>query len=85
MAKYTYPAVFFKGDNGTYTVDFPDFKACYTSGDTQEEAETNAVSVLETTLTNMQKEGAEIPAPSLATNIFCGEDDIVKMISCDVK
>ena len=36
MAKYIYPAVFTKEEDGGYSVVFPDLESCYTCGDTLE-------------------------------------------------
>ena len=33
MAKYVYPAIFTKEDEGGYSIIFPDLEGCYTQGD----------------------------------------------------
>lgn len=38
MAKYVYPAIFETGENGGYSVFFPDLEGCYTCGDDLKDA-----------------------------------------------
>ena len=60
MAKYLYPAVFTKEASG-YSVNFPDLKNCFTSGETLEEAQNMASDVLCLTLYDLKQDGAALP------------------------
>lgn len=46
-------------DDGSYSLDCPYFKACYSSGDTLEEAIENLKDVIQMCLTEIEIEGAE--------------------------
>ena len=46
MAKYLFPAIFKKEDNGQYSVNFPDIPQCYTCGDNLQDAFDAAQDVL---------------------------------------
>ncbi|MBP3804381.1 MAG: type II toxin-antitoxin system HicB family antitoxin, partial [Oribacterium sp.] len=50
MARYVYPAIFTKEENGLYSVDFPDIKGCVTCGDDLADALYMAQDVLAFTL-----------------------------------
>lgn len=82
MAKYLYPAVFTKEGAG-FSVDFPDLKNCFTSGETLEEAVDMAGDVLCLTLYGLEEEGAAIPTASAVNDVPHGEDEFVSLISCD--
>lgn len=82
MAKYFYPAVFTKEENG-YSVNFPDLKNCFTSGETLEEAMAMAKDVLCLTLYDLEQENAEIPAASTVDSITHGENEFVSLVGCD--
>ena len=56
MAKYVYPAVFIKEENG-YSVIFKDLEGCYTCGETLEEALYMAEDALAFTLYGYEKNG----------------------------
>lgn len=82
MAKYLYPAVFTKEGAG-FSVDFPDLKNCFTSGETLEEAVDMAGDVLCLTLYGLEEEGAAIPTASAVNDVPHGENEFVSLISCD--
>ena len=82
MAKYFYPAIFTKEEQG-YSVNFPDFESCYTSGTDLEEALEMAKDVLCLTLYGMEEDGEEIPAPSSVKSIGVNENQFVSLITCD--
>lgn len=46
-------------DDGSYALDCPFFKACYSSGDTLDEAIENLKDVIQMCLTEIEIEGAE--------------------------
>lgn len=68
MRKITYPAVFEPSGKG-YSVYFPDLPGCISYGDTYEEAQKQAADALGLHLYGMEKDGDEIPAPSVNPQI----------------
>lgn len=82
MAKYSYPAVFEKEDNGGYSVFFPDLEGCYTCGDDLTDSIYMAEDVLAFTLYDYEKEDKEIPAPSDPASVKA-EKGFVNFIACD--
>ncbi len=83
MAKYVYPAVFMKEDDGKYSVVFKDLEGCYTCGDDLEDALYMAEDVLSFTLYDYEKEGKSIPDPS--NNIKVKNGEFVNYIRCDTE
>jgi predicted RNase H-like HicB family nuclease len=63
-----YPACFFKEENG-YSVIFPDLNGLATCGETIDEAMAMAVDCLAGYLYTCEKDGDNIPAPSMITDI----------------
>lgn len=82
MSKYFYPAIFVKEDAG-YSVNFPDLRNCFTSGETLEEAIGMASDVLCLTLCELEQECAAIPAASAVSTVPHGENASVLLIGCD--
>ena len=80
--KYAYPAVFTKEDAG-YSVNFPDFESCYTSGETIEESLEMAADVLCLTLYRMEEKGESAPKPSSVASVSVGAQEFVSLILCD--
>ena len=85
MAKYVYPAIFSKEDDGKYSVLFPDIENCYTGGDDMADALEMAEDVLCLTLYDMEKDGKTIPAPSDCKAVETNDDSIVTLIRCDTE
>lgn len=83
MAKYLFPAVFKKEDNGQYSVNFPDVPQCYTCGDDLQDAFDAAQDVLCMRLYDMEEARASIPSPSPVQAIAHGADDTVSLVGCD--
>jgi len=83
MAKYTYPAIFTLEDDGLYSVDFPDIKGCYTSGENLADAIYMAQDVLAYALYDIEREGGTIPVPSNPIELMHGENEFVNYIACD--
>ncbi len=83
MAKYVYPAVFTREENGLYSVVFPDLESCYTCGNNLEDAIAMAEDVLAFTLFDYEKENKKIPSPSLSSEISINKDEFVNFIRCD--
>ncbi len=83
MAKYIYPAVFTKEEDGGYSVVFPDLESCYTCGDTLEQAMDMAEDCLALVLYGYETDQKEIPAASSIDSISTGSDEFVSLIKCD--
>ncbi len=82
MAKYVYPAIFTPEESG-YSVMFPDFASCYTSGVNLSEAIAMANDVLCLTLYDLEESGQEIPVSSSIKEIAVDSTSFVSLISCD--
>jgi predicted RNase H-like HicB family nuclease len=83
MAKYVYPAIFSKDEDGLIFVDFPDVKSCYTQGNDMADALEMAEDVLCLTLYHLEKDGKEIPEPSAPGAFTLKENDVVSLVHCD--
>ena len=64
MKSYSYPANIKKSRDGTYDVQFVDFKEAFTYGDTLDEARDNASEVLSGVLESLIAHNQPIPAPT---------------------
>jgi predicted RNase H-like HicB family nuclease len=80
MAKYVYPAIFSKEDDGKYSVLFPDIENCYTGGDDMADALEMAEDVLCLTLYGMEKDGDPLP-PHTGNIPKLASGDIVAAVS----
>jgi predicted RNase H-like HicB family nuclease len=85
MAKYTYPAVFEKEEDGGYSIYFPDVEGCYTQAEGVAEGIENAGDALCLMLYELEKQGKPLPEPSNPKEIDSHEDDIVTLIACDTQ
>ncbi len=83
MAKYVFPAIFTKEDDGQYSIDFPDIPCCSTCGTDLNHALFMAEDVLAFTLSNMEKRNEEIKKPSATENIKLDKNEFVNLIHCD--
>lgn len=83
MAKYSYPAVFTMEENGLYSVDFPDIKGCYTSGESLADAIYMAQDVLAYSLYDIERAGDIMPIPSDPTTIAHEANEFVNYVACD--
>ena len=83
MAKYVYPAIFEPNELGGYCVRFPDIQGGYTEGKDITDAMEMAQDVLCLMLYNCEKEGREIPPPSLITSLEVYEGAFATLIGCD--
>jgi predicted RNase H-like HicB family nuclease len=83
MSKHVYPAIFTEEESGGYSVFFPDFESCYTSGDNMADALNMAEDVLCLSLYDMEKDGKEIPAPSSSKAIKADSKSVVSLVGCD--
>jgi predicted RNase H-like HicB family nuclease len=79
MAKYAYPAIFTREDDGKYSVVFPDIENCFTGGNDMEDALDMAEDALCLMLYGMEEGGKAIPDASVqsdgAVSIVCDTDD----------
>ncbi len=83
MASYIYPAIFAKEENGIYSINFPDFEACFTQGDDIQDGLTMANDVLNLTLYSMEENGQEIPISTDPSSIIVEDNEFVTLVSCD--
>lgn len=83
MAKYAYPTVFTKEENGQYSVVFKDLEGCYTCGDNMEQAIEMAEDALALVLYGYEIEGKEIPNPSSRDTIEIQPGEFINDIRCD--
>ena len=81
MAKYVYPAIFTKEENGCYSIVFPDLEGCYTTGDSLVDGIYMAEDVLAFTLYGLEKRHMEIPKPSEIRDV--DDNSFVNLIACD--
>ena len=85
MAKYVYPAIFTKEEDGKYSVSFPDIMNCYTGGDDMADALEMAEDVLCLMLYDMEKDGKAAPPPSDSKAVKVDNDSIVSLVRCDTE
>lgn len=83
MAKYAYPAVFTKEENGQYSVVFKDLEGCYICGDNMEQAIEMAEDALAMVLYGYEIERKEIPNPSSRDTIEIQPGEFINDIRCD--
>lgn len=83
MAKYVFPAVFSKEDNGAYSVNFPDVKNCFTGGEDLARSIEAAEDVLGTMLTFYEDEHRDIPDPSPLASLETADNEFANYIACD--
>ena len=85
MAKYVYPAVFSREEEGQYSVFFPDLDGCYTCGDNLQDAIMMAEDVLAFYLYDEEKKGNTIPEPTPINQVELNENEFVNYIACDTR
>jgi predicted RNase H-like HicB family nuclease len=76
---YTYPALFYCGEEGI-TATFPDLDGAITQGETTEEAIKMAKECLALHLFGMERDGDYIPVPSVIEKIKFDEKEIPVLI-----
>lgn len=81
---YIYPAIFEKEKEG-YSVTFPDFETCYTSGENLAEAIEMAKDVLCLTLYKMEVDKVTIPIPTDIKLIVTKDNSFASLIDCDTE
>ena len=65
MLNLTYLAVLEPGEDGSYSVSFPDLPGCFSYGDNLAEAQRMAEEAASLHVYGMERDGDEIPTPSL--------------------
>jgi len=85
MAKYTYPAIFEKEQEGGYSIYFPDIEGCYTQSEDITEGMENASDALCLMLFELEKQDKPIPPATSMKAIQVTGDDIVTLIACDTQ
>ena len=65
MLNLTYLAVLEPGEDGSYSVSFPDLPGCFSYGDNLAEAQRMAEEAASLHVYGMERDGDKIPAPSL--------------------
>ena len=83
MAKYVYPAIFTKEENGLYSVEFPDINGCVTCGDDLADALYMAQDVLAFTLYDYERDKKKVPVPSDPDSIEVPSGSFVNCVLCD--
>jgi antitoxin HicB len=76
--KIEYPAIFDPAAEGGYTITFPDFPEAISEGDSFEEANYNAIELLDLTLKSRMEDNEIIPLPHTETGAN------IQMIAPDV-
>ena len=83
MAKYTFPAILSREDDGSYSVSFPDIVGCYTCGDDMADALMMAEDALALMLYDMESKHEIIPSPSDPSSFKAKAGQYVTFIACD--
>ncbi len=83
MAKYAYPAIFHREEEGGFYIEFPDFDACFTQGEDVPDGLEMAEDVLCLTLYDMEQNGEKPPTASDQKDIKVDEKSFVTLVGCD--
>lgn len=81
---YVYPAIFTYAEDGI-SVEYPDLPGCYTCGADDEEAVQMATEALQLHLFGMERDGDEIPAPTPAKQIPITSEQVIVLISANMR
>ena len=65
MLNLTYLAILEPGEDGSYSISFPDLPGCFSHGDNLMEAQRMAEEAASLHIYGMERDGDEIPTPSL--------------------
>jgi predicted RNase H-like HicB family nuclease len=85
MAKYVYPAIFTRENDGGYSVLFPDIEGCFTGGDDMADAIEMAEDALCLMLYDMEQDGKAIPPASDCKTVKLENNEIVSLVRCDTE
>ena len=64
MLNMTYLAVLEPGEDGSYSISFPDLPGCFSYGDNLDEAQRMAAEAASLHVYGMEQDGEEVPVPS---------------------
>lgn len=82
--KMAFPAIIHSEDDW-FWVEFPDLKGCFSSGDTLDDAASNAQEALSAYLRSLLERRIPIPAASDIEDLYAGDDASVaclRLIAC---
>jgi len=82
--RYIFPAVFHFADDGI-SVEFPDLPGCFSYGDNELNAVTNAKEALELHIFGLEDDLESIPSPSQIRNIVVNANETVVLIDVWMK
>lgn len=82
--RYIYPAIFHFADDGI-SVEFPDLPGCFSYGNNELEAVTNAKEALELHIFGLEDDSESIPSPSHIRTITVDKNEIVVLIDIWMK
>ncbi|MCL2812366.1 MAG: type II toxin-antitoxin system HicB family antitoxin [Clostridia bacterium] len=83
--KYAYTAIFAPEENSAYSVHFPDFPGCYTSGDNLPDAIRMAQDALCLWLYDMEQDNRPIPAASNPKAIKANGEEFTSVVAVDTE
>ena len=83
--KYAYTAVFTPEESGLFSVNFPDFPGCYTSGDDMADAVYMAQDVLNLTLYDLEQDNKPLPKASKPHKIITTGEQFTSVIAVDTE
>lgn len=82
--KYSYPAIFSKEKDNTFSISFPDIPNCNTCGDNITDGLAMAEDALALALYSFYEEkNIEVPKPSEINSIKLKDNEFVSFIYCD--
>ncbi len=81
MSNYIYPAVFTLEDDGLYSINFPDFEACFTQGSDIEDGLEMAKDILSITICDMEDDKKPIPKASNPLDVAHDNNSFVTLVT----
>ncbi|MCM1106544.1 MAG: type II toxin-antitoxin system HicB family antitoxin [Blautia sp.] len=81
MSNLTYLAVLEPGEDGGYSISFPDLPGCFSYGDSLEEAQSMAAEAVSLHVYGMEQDGEAIPAPSVCLTKEDTEGNIIMPVT----
>lgn len=84
MAKYVYPAIFTKEDDGQYSIEFPDIPYAHSCGKNLTDAMYMAEDCLGFVLLDLQNDKKEFPKASDIANYENTKDSFATLVNIDL-
>jgi len=81
MLNLTYLAVLEPGEDGSYSISFPDLPGCFSYGDNLAEAQRMAEEAASLHIYGMERDGDEIPTPSMNLSKEYTEGNVVMPVT----